>query len=188
MVRALVVCFNSIANVHGNAMISVAHRELSGLHVTVVARLPASAGLGSSAAYSVCIAAALLCSSGAISKVGLFDSLCDSCMDVKDECATENGQQHTDTSSVVENSSCAEEAQVRVSGQSTVTADCLPEVIVKKIKECGHHKSENCRSVVWNQDELELINKWGFEAEKIIHGTPSGIDNSISTFGMELLM
>lgn len=159
---------------------------LSGLHVTVVASLPASAGLGSSAAYSVCIAAALLCNSGAISKVELFDSVCDSRASVKEECKTENGQQHKDMSSVVENSLCAEEDRVRLSGHSTVMANCLPEVLLKKIKECGQLKSEKCHSVVWNHHELEQINKWGFEAEKLIHGTPSGIDNSISTFGMEL--
>ncbi|KAM9810941.1 mevalonate kinase [Neosynchiropus ocellatus] len=86
---------------------------LPSMTVSVWSELPTGAGLGSSAAYSVCLAAALLSASGAISS---------------------------------------------------------------QLKE-GDYTSR------WSQEDLELINSWAFQGEMIIHGSPSGVDNAVGTWG-----
>ncbi|XP_070545114.1 mevalonate kinase-like [Ptychodera flava] len=88
--------------------------KLPSLCLRVNSNLPTGAGLGSSAAFSVCLASSLLTYCGAVK-----------------------------------------------------TLD------VEKESHFGR----------WSQENLETINNWAYEAERIIHGTPSGIDNSISTYG-----
>ncbi|XP_022719373.1 mevalonate kinase-like [Durio zibethinus] len=37
--------------------------------------------------------------------------------------------------------------------------------------------------LIFKETDIELLNRWALEGEKIIHGKPSGVDNSVSTFG-----
>uniref|UniRef100_A0A2K5KNG8 Mevalonate kinase n=1 Tax=Cercocebus atys TaxID=9531 RepID=A0A2K5KNG8_CERAT len=40
-----------------------------------------------------------------------------------------------------------------------------------------------CRKQRWTKEDLELINNWAFQGERVIHGNPSGVDNAVSTWG-----
>ncbi|KAI6048697.1 MVK [Marmota monax] len=88
-------------------------RALPSLDITVWSELPPGAGLGSSAAYSVCLAAALL-------------------------------------------TAC--------------------EDIPNPLEDSAHTSR-------WSEEDLQLINKWAFQGERVIHGNPSGVDNAVSTWG-----
>src|SRR5689334_9430991 len=51
---------------------------------------------------------------------------------------------------------------------------------------CCHHPDHIapvCKSESLRPTNLESINRWAFLGERLIHGQPSGIDNTISTLG-----
>ena len=115
-------------------------RELTGLELLISSQLPFGAGLGSSAAYSVCIAAGLMVASGLIRV---------------------EEQNYQPDSSLLEE---------------------VPAVLRDRLRESGL-SDKTFVYPNFSDSILHDINKLGFEAEKLVHGTPSGIDNSISTFG-----
>lgn len=70
------------------------------------------------------------------------------------------------------------------SGLGSSAAFCV--ALAAALLACTDSVSLDVNSQGWlsfGEKELELVNKWAFEGEKIIHGKPSGIDNAVSTYG-----
>lgn len=137
-------------------------RECKGLHVTVLSTLPASAGLGSSAAFSVSLAACLLSLNGSIKP--LLHS-------------EQEGEHLAQTVSTEEDGILRKDV-------------ALPQAVLERLDKVGVNVSASNTAGVsteWSGHELDIINDWGLKAEKLIHGTPSGIDNSVSTFGESVI-
>lgn len=114
VISFLYLCAKILANGKGT---------IPAFSVRLVSQQPVGAGLGSSAAYCVCLAAVFLQSAGNI-------------------------------------------------GDPTVWQGAP-----------ANQGSGDLKTVGWPEEERTLINKWAFVGEKILHGQPSGIDNSISSLG-----
>ncbi|KAM0752517.1 cystathionine beta-l [Meredithblackwellia eburnea MCA 4105] len=98
---------------------NLASHERPAQAYTVRSALPIGAGLGSSAAYSVCISTALLYTHRHLALPSV---------------PTSSGELHH--------------------GRRAITTE-----------------------------QADIVNSWAFTSEKILHGTPSGVDNSVSSYG-----
>ena len=68
-------------------------------------------------------------------------------------------------------------------GSSAAFAVCLSSAFLTQAGLITPLEENKSKSPSWKKVDLDVINHWAFEAERIIHGNPSGIDNAVSTYG-----
>lgn len=123
-----------------------------------------SAGLGSSASFAVCLAAGLLKLKEKLQLVAQREKM------------EEVSREGAGCGNVEEGTDCT-------TTRSSSEAERIPEELVLLL-EAHSLSSSATRSVrEFPSQQLSVINDWAFQCEKLLHGTPSGIDNCISCFG-----
>ncbi|KNC87175.1 hypothetical protein SARC_00703 [Sphaeroforma arctica JP610] len=130
-------------------------RKMRVMHAHVKSQLPIGAGLGSSAAFSVALAAAMLASGGQIRNLCSMDMEHEIEDDTKDVKIVDSNTRNS------QDNDCGE------------TGD----------KKLANEMQSEPAIIAWSSEEQEIINVWAFAAECIIHGLPSGIDNTVSCYG-----
>lgn len=68
-------------------------------------------------------------------------------------------------------------------GSSAAFAVSLVSSLLRLSNKVKDPVKDNSSFNTWESEDLSLINAWAYVAEKIIHGNPSGVDNSVSTYG-----
>uniref|UniRef100_A0A2K5PKA8 Mevalonate kinase n=1 Tax=Cebus imitator TaxID=2715852 RepID=A0A2K5PKA8_CEBIM len=68
-------------------------------------------------------------------------------------------------------------------GSSAAYSVCLAAAFLTMCEEIPNPLKDGEHINRWTKEDLELINKWAFQGERVIHGNPSGVDNAVSTWG-----
>ncbi|XP_069850783.1 mevalonate kinase-like isoform X2 [Dipodomys merriami] len=68
-------------------------------------------------------------------------------------------------------------------GSSAAYSVCMAAALLTACEEISNPLRDGERVGRWAEVDLELINKWAFQGERVIHGNPSGVDNAVSTWG-----
>ncbi|XP_044932649.1 mevalonate kinase isoform X3 [Mustela putorius furo] len=68
-------------------------------------------------------------------------------------------------------------------GSSAAYSACMAAALLTMCEEIPNPQKDGVSASRWAVKDLELINKWAFQGERMIHGNPSGVDNAVSTWG-----
>lgn len=68
-------------------------------------------------------------------------------------------------------------------GSSAAYSVCLAAALLTACEETPNPLGDGEHCGRWSEESLELINRWAFQGERVIHGSPSGVDNAVSTWG-----
>ncbi|XP_058995898.1 mevalonate kinase isoform X2 [Mustela lutreola] len=68
-------------------------------------------------------------------------------------------------------------------GSSAAYSACMAAALLTMCEEIPNPQKDGVSASRWAVEDLELINKWAFQGERMIHGNPSGVDNAVSTWG-----
>ncbi|XP_037673127.1 mevalonate kinase [Choloepus didactylus] len=68
-------------------------------------------------------------------------------------------------------------------GSSAAYSVCLAAALLTVCEEIPNPLKDGDLTNRWTGEDLELINRWAFQGERVIHGNPSGVDNAVSTWG-----
>ncbi|KAH0516944.1 Mevalonate kinase [Microtus ochrogaster] len=68
-------------------------------------------------------------------------------------------------------------------GSSAAYSVCLVAALLTACEEITNPLKDKGAIGRWPDEDLESINKWAYEGERVIHGNPSGVDNAVSTWG-----
>ncbi|MEJ1281941.1 mevalonate kinase [Cricetulus griseus] len=68
-------------------------------------------------------------------------------------------------------------------GSSAAYSVCLVAALLTACENITNPLKDRDAISRWSEEDLESINKWAYEGERVIHGNPSGVDNAVSTWG-----
>nr|KAF6272914.1 mevalonate kinase [Pipistrellus kuhlii] len=68
-------------------------------------------------------------------------------------------------------------------GSSAAYSVCLTAALLTLCEEIPNPLKDGEAAGRWTAEDLEVINQWAFQGERVIHGNPSGVDNAVSTWG-----